>query len=53
MADEIEELTGIKPELVPGSRGVFDVKVDNELVFSKYAVNRFPEVGEMAALVKE
>lgn len=36
--------------LVPGSRGIFDVKVNDELIFSKYETNRHAEEGEMLAL---
>ncbi len=35
-----------------GDRGVFEVLVDGELVFSKLATGRFPARGEVAALVK-
>ena len=35
-----------------GDRGVFEVLVDGELVFSKLATGRFPAKGEVAALVK-
>lgn len=31
----------------PGGHGQFDVLVDGELVFSKHAVGRFPEDGEI------
>ena len=35
--------------LVPGSGGVFDVTVNGELVFSKQAVGRHAEPGEVRA----
>lgn len=35
-----------------GDRGVFEVLVDGELVFSKLATGRFPAKGEVAGLVK-
>lgn len=34
--------------LVKGDRGVFDVKVDGRLVFSKASLGRFPMLGEVA-----
>lgn len=37
------------PELIRGSGGNFDVRLDGELVYSKKAVGRFPEPGEVAA----
>ena len=30
-------------ELIPSSGGVFEVTVDGELIFSKQALDRFPE----------
>ncbi len=40
-------------DLVPGSRGVFELTIDDELVFSKKALGRHAEPGEVAALVRE
>ncbi|MBA3547920.1 MAG: selenoprotein [Nannocystis sp.] len=34
--------------LIKGDRGVFDVKVDGHLVFSKSETGRFPMLGEVA-----
>ena len=39
--------------LIPGSRGIFDVKVNDKLIFSKYETNRHAEDGEMLALFSE
>ena len=36
-------------KLVPGTGGVFDVSVNGELVFSKAAVGRHAEPGEVRA----
>jgi selenoprotein W-related protein len=44
----IDELT-----LVTGSRGVFDVEVDGELLFSKKAVGRHARDGEVLSLFRE
>lgn len=38
----------IRTTLVKGDRGVFDVKADGELVFSKDREGRFPALGEVA-----
>ena len=35
--------------MIKGRGGVFDVRLDGELVFSKDAVGRFPEPGEVEA----
>lgn len=39
--------------LVTGSRGVFDVEVDDRLLFSKNAVGRHAEPGEVLRLFRE
>ena len=43
----IKEARGIQPELIEGGRGIFDVKVDGRLIYSKYDTGRFPEVAEV------
>jgi selT/selW/selH-like putative selenoprotein len=42
----------VKPRLVKGDGGVFDVEVDGRLVFSKHQQERFPEPGEITALLR-
>ena len=49
MAAELKQRYGVDAELKPGHKGIFDVEVDGELVYSKYDTHRFPkpnEVGE-------
>ena len=41
---------GADVELVKSSGGVFEVTVDDRLVFSKKALGRFPEQGELKGL---
>jgi predicted Rdx family selenoprotein len=38
--------------LIMGSKGVFDVTVDGELLFSKHAVHRHAEPGEVLELFR-
>ncbi len=38
-------------KLIPSSGGVFEVKVDGELVFSKKALRRHAEPGEIVELI--
>ncbi len=38
-------------QLVPASKGVFEVAINGELVFSKKALNRHAEPGEIRALI--
>jgi selenoprotein W-related protein len=40
-------------ELVTGSNGIFDVEVDDRLLFSKKAVGRHAEPGEVLRLFRE
>lgn len=43
---------GAETEMVPGSGGIFDVEKDGDMVFSKHEKGRFPETGEVLALLK-
>jgi selenoprotein W-related protein len=38
---------GVDSELLASRGGVFEVSVDGKLVFSKRALDRFPEPGEV------
>ena len=38
-------------ELIRGDGGIFDVTIDGELRFSKHQVGRYPEPGEIVALI--
>ncbi len=37
--------------LVRGDKGIFDVRVDGQLVFSKHQTGRFPEPDEVLAAI--
>ena len=39
-------------DLKTGSRGVFDVQVDGETIFSKAGLSRFPAEGEIVGLLR-
>jgi selT/selW/selH-like putative selenoprotein len=47
----------ISVELIRGSGGVFEVKVDGEMIFSKNsgpnATYRFPDDGEVTGLIRQ
>ena len=47
MADAIKERFGIDAEMIEGAGGIFDVKADGEVVFSKHDEGRFPEHDEV------
>ena len=51
LGDELQAKFGAQVELVGGSGGVFEVDVDGKNIFSKKALNRFPEDGEIANLL--
>lgn len=53
MADELRGAFGAEAELEDGTRGIFDVYVDGELVFSKHAEQRFPDPGEVVRLIEK
>ena len=42
---------GVESKLVPGAGGVFEVTVDGTKLFSKKALERFPEDGEIEKLI--
>jgi selT/selW/selH-like putative selenoprotein len=44
---------GVESTLTPGGGGVFDVMVDDKLVFSKKTVGRFPEPGEVVSMLQK
>jgi selenoprotein W-related protein len=43
----------VKPQLVKGSGGRFEVTLGDELIFSKKATGRFPAPGEVARALRE
>ena len=56
LTDEL--LTGWAPiiecvDLIPSSKGRFEVTLDDELIFSKAALGRHAEAGEIAGIVRE
>ncbi len=47
-ADEITEVA-----LIPGSGGIFDIRVNDDVIFSKGSAGRFPESKELKQLVRD
>jgi selT/selW/selH-like putative selenoprotein len=43
---------GLEAEIVPGSRGVFDVTVDGDVIFSKHRSHSFPEPEEIVTALR-
>jgi len=52
LAAELRDRFNVDAKLIEGGRGIFDVKVDGKLVFSKYDVDRFPKPGEVIAALE-
>ncbi|MFN3432386.1 MAG: Rdx family protein [Candidatus Sericytochromatia bacterium] len=52
LAAELKSTLGVEAELIEGSRGVFDVRRDGTLIYSKYETDRFPRAGEVPALLQ-
>lgn len=47
MAADLENKFGESSELIQSSGGVFEIEADGMLLYSKKALNRFPEDGEV------
>jgi len=47
-SDELGEMA-----LVPSSGGVFEIRVDDELIWSRKEKGRFPEITELKQLVRD
>lgn len=52
LAADLQKHFEVTPQLVKGKGGIFDVHVDDKLIFSKHAVGRFPETGEITKLIR-
>ncbi len=53
MADAIKGQFGITVEMIKGGGGIFDVKVDGQLIYSKQETGRFPEHQEVLDAVSK
>jgi len=43
LAEDLQKAFGVEPELIQGRGGVFDVKVDGRLIYSKHQTGSFPD----------
>lgn len=39
--------------LIPGSGGVFDIRANGELIWSRKEMGRFPEIAELKCLIRD
>jgi selenoprotein W-related protein len=53
LAATIKKNMGIDATLTKGSNGIFDVKLDGKMIFSKYAEDRFPDEPEVLEAMRE
>jgi selenoprotein W-related protein len=52
LAEALQEACDVDAELIGGAGGIFDVKVNGQLIFSKHETGRFPEHEEILRLLK-
>ncbi|NIL99666.1 MAG: SelT/SelW/SelH family protein [Acidobacteria bacterium] len=52
MAAELKEKFGVDCELIASGGGVYEVTVDDTLLFSKKALGRFPDDDEVIRLIE-
>jgi len=52
LADKIKQEFGVISELIPGSKGVYDIVVDNKTIYSKDQTKRFPNNDDIIKLLK-
>jgi selT/selW/selH-like putative selenoprotein len=52
LAAELNQGLGIDARLVAGSKGIFDVLLDGELIYSKAQTGRFPLSGDVLATLR-
>ena len=52
MAAVLEKETGAEVGLIEGGSGIFDVKVDGRMIYSKAQTGRFPEHDEVLEALK-
>jgi selenoprotein W-related protein len=53
LAAAISDAIGVEAELIKGKNGVFDVAVNDGLVFSKHKAGRFPENDEILNMLEK
>ena len=52
LRESVERQFGIKAELIKGMGGVFEVSVNDNLLFSKKELGRFPDENEIEDLIE-
>ncbi len=52
LRESIQSKFGVNAELIKGTGGVFEVSLNNSLIFSKKELSRFPEENEIEDLIE-
>jgi selenoprotein W-related protein len=52
LRESIERQFGVKAELIKGTGGVFEIFVNDNLLFSKKELERFPDENEIEDLIE-
>ncbi len=52
LRDTLSNLFGIESELIESGGGVFEVRLNNNLIFSKKQLGRFPKEGEIENFIQ-
>jgi selT/selW/selH-like putative selenoprotein len=53
LAARIKESLGVEASLVPEGRGIFDIRVDGALVYSKFETGTFPDEARLVGQLLE
>lgn len=53
MRDELSNKFGINSQLIESGGGAFEVKLNDQLIFSKLNENRFPNPGEVVKFIED
>ena len=52
LAAELKESLNLEVEFIRGENGIFDVRYDTRLIFSKHKRDRFPRLGEVSFILQ-
>ena len=53
LRDELSNLFGINSELIESGGGVFEIRANGHLIFSKKELERFPNSGEIVQFIED
>ena len=53
LRDELMDIFGFSSELIESSGGAFEVKLNDQLIFSKLNENRFPNPDEIVQFIED